>query len=424
VSDFKKTERQKQGTTILASDARYILLEGGGRSGKTTLIVYAILVRACKEKSTHCILRLNHNAAKRSIWNKTLPDVIRLAFPELREYTEKNKNNTELIMNLPNGSQILVGGLDDAKRAEKVLGLEFTSLFLNEVSQIPFDAAQIAISRLAEKNSLKKKVYLDQNPGKKSSWPYLLFHKKLNPTDQEPLKDPDDYANFLMNPKDNLENIDKDYLRTLESMPVKDRERFMEGIYQDESEGQVYRDFRADRHVMPLEKQNGTLFALLDFNVSPGTAVIAQYINNKLYCLDEVWILHSDTYRVCAELKAKGAAGASCIPDSTGANRKTSGKSDFDILKEAGFKIMSVANPFVTDRINNVNRMFSDDRIVIDPKCKKLINDLEAVVWKNNRPDQSSANKLLTHASDCLGYGAWYFDPIASIKLRATSSPR
>ena len=399
-------------------------LRAVGDPGKTTLITYAICVRAIKEKSTHCILRLNHNAAKRSIWNKTLPDVIRLAFPELVPFTEQNKNNTELIMPFPNGSTILVGGLDDAKRAEKVLGLEFSSLFLNEVSQIPYDAAQIAISRLAEKNNLKKKVYLDQNPGKKSSWPYLLFHKKLNPIDQEPLKKPEDYVHFLMNPRDNLQNIDKSYLELLESMPAKDRERFMEGIYQDESEGQVFYQFRADRHVKPVQKQNGTLFVGQDFNVDPGAAIICQYINNKIYCLDEVWLRNSDTYKVAAMLKEKGAAGASIVPDSTGANRKTSGRSDFDILKEQGFKIMSVSNPFVTDKILNINRLLSEDRIIIDPKCKKLINDLEAVVWKNNAPDQSGANKLLTHASDALGYFAWFVDPIAPLKIKATSSPR
>lgn len=421
---FEKQPKQIEAIKLLSSDAKHIMLEGGGRAGKSLILTYTMLVRACKVKSTHTILRLNHNAAKRSIWNKTLPDTIRMAFPELQKFTEQNKNSSDLIMYLPNDSEIHVGGLDNAKRAEKVLGLEFSSIWLNEVSQIPYDSAQIAISRLAEKNELKKKVYYDQNPGKRSSWPYFLFHKHLNPIDQEPIRDPENYVKLLMNPIDNIKNIDEAYLQTLSSMPEAERKRFLEGVYQDESQGQVYYAFRRDKHVKPLQKENGTLFALLDFNVSPGTAIICQYINKKIRCLDEVWIQNSDTYKVANELILKGALGASAIPDSTGANRKTSGKSDFDILREKGFKIMSVSNPFVTDRINNLNRLFSDDRIEIDPKCKKLINDLDSVVWKDNKPDQSGANKMLTHISDALGYGAWYFEPIAGLKIQATSQPR
>jgi hypothetical protein len=40
-----------------------------------------------------------------------------------------------------------------------------------------------------------------------------------------------------------------------------------------------------------------------------------------------------------------------------------------------------------------------------------LINDLEKVTWKDNKPDQSGENKLLTHISDALGYGLWKLAP-------------
>ena len=102
------------------------------------------------------------------------------------------------------------------------------------------------------------------------------------------------------------------------------------------------------------------------------------------YIFDEVFLENSDTYKLAAELKKRKYTGM-LVPDSTGKNRKTSGKSDFEILKESGFRIPSVRNPFVTDRINNVNRLFADNRIIINPKCKKLIADLEKVVWKDKQ---------------------------------------
>lgn len=418
--EFQKTLKQKEAIQLLTGPAMHNLLEGGSRSGKSFLLMFAMIVRASKVPSRHAILRLNFNAAKRSIWNDTLPTVMRLAFPDLK--TRHNKS--ELIQYFPNGSEIHVGGLDDGERVEKILGTEYSTLWFNEVSQIPFDSAQVAITRLAQKNSLTKKIYYDQNPGKKNSWPYWLFHKKISPIDQEPVKDPENYSYLHMNPKDNLDHIDPEYLKILEAMPAEQRKRFMDGEYTDESDGQTYYAFRQDRHVKSCERKPGTLFIAEDFNVDPGSALIFQYIDKKFYILDEVYLRNSDTYKMTAEFKNRGVSGARIIPDSTGGNRKTSGKSDFDILKEAGFIIESTYNPFVTDRVTNVNRHLSNDNIIIDPKCKKLINDLEKVTWKDNRLDQSGVNKLLTHVSDCLGYACWKLDPIAGLTLKATSHAR
>ena len=111
-----------------------------------------------------------------------------------------------------------------------------------------------------------------------------------------------------------------------------------------------------------------------------------------------------------SELKRRRYAGT-VIPDSTGKNRKTSGKSDHLILTDAGFQIPYVFNPFVTDRVNNINRLLTDNRIIINPKCKKLIGDLEKVSWKDNNLDQKTDTNL-THISDALGYMCWKLAPI------------
>ena len=124
------------------------------------------------------------------------------------------------------------------------------------------------------------------------------------------------------------------------------------------------------------------------------------------------------------ELKLKGLSGAKIIPDSTARNRKTSGQSDIEILKSFGFTVESTYNPFVGDRVNNTNRLLGTGKVEIDPKCKKLINDLEKVVWKNNKLDQSGENKHLTHVSDALGYGLWKLDPFVKLNLSVNQGDR
>jgi len=406
---FKKTLAQIEATKILAGPSRHVALSGGSRSGKSFLLMYALIIRACKEPSRHCVFRQNFNHVKRSIVLETFPKVKSLCFPDLKV----TMNKTDYIASFPNGSQIFFAGLDTGERVEKVLGSEFSTIWLNEVSQIPYSSMQIVLTRLAEKNNLTKKVYYDLNPGTKASWPYFLFIKKLDPIDNVPLVNPDDYAYFQMNPQSNIENIDDDYLKMLQAMPEKERTRFLLGEFNDESQGQVYYAFRRDQHVRSVVQTPGTLFVACDFNVNPLCSVVGNYVDNSFNIFDEIYLENSDTYKLSDELRRRGYSGAKLIPDSTGKNRKTSGKSDFDILRECGFDILPTFNPFVRDRVNNCNRIFTANKISIDPRCKKLINDLERVVWKDNALDQTGENKMLTHISDALGYMLWKLDSIA-----------
>ena len=352
-------------------------------------------------------MRLNFNHVKRSIILETFPKVMNLCFPKLNYVL----NKTDYIVTFPNGSQILFAGLDSGERVEKILGSEFSGLWLNEISQIDYSSVQIALTRLAEKNNLPKKVYYDMNPSTKSHWSYHLFIKKLDPIDNVPLENPEDYEYFQMNPSQNLDNIDSEYLKMLGTMPEKERNRFLLGEFNDESQGQVYYSFRRDDHVKEFDRFPGTIWAGQDFNIDPGSAVFASYVDNKFWIFDEVVLHNSDTYKMADEFKKRGYGGARICPDSTGVSRKTSGQSDFEILKKSGFIVEPTRNPFVGDRINNTNRLFQENRIIIHPRCRKLINDLEKVVWKDNKLDQSGANKHLTHVSDAASYLFWKLEP-------------
>lgn len=386
------------------------MLFGGSRSGKTFILIYAVIVRACKLKSRHVVLRHKFNHIKTSIWLDTLPKVLKICFPHLR--IEWKKSDYYIV--LPNGSEIWFAGLDDSDRVEKILGKEYSTIYFNECSQIPYSSIKIALTRLAEKNSLTKKVYYDENPPSKKHWSYWLFIKKMDPDDNEPVIE-ELYDSLLMNPKDNIQNIDEDYIRiTLASMSAKDRARFEHGEFDEDGDGLAYYGFDRDRNVMecPKPKQHYTKLVGMDFNVDPMTSVLCYVENGILYVWDEIFDRNSDTPKVAKMLRSKGMGNVKIVPDSTGKNRKTSGKSDFKILEDHGFEIMKVKNPLQKDRVNNLNRLFEHGIIMIHPRCKKLINDLEKVTWDNNdKLDQKGANKLMTHVSDCLGYVAWKIAP-------------
>lgn len=340
---------------------------------------------------------------------------MKLCFPDIKY----KSHGSDYYLSLKNGSEIWIGGLDDSDRVEKILGKEYSTLYFNECSQLDYKSITTALTRLAEKNGLKKKAYFDMNPPTKSHWSYDLFYRGIDPIDNVPI-DKKDFVSIVMNPEDNLENIAPEYLKFLMTLPQQQRDRFLKGLFADSDDGSAYYAFKRDVHVADTQKSHGSIFIGMDFNVLPMTAIISQIFGDEIHVHDEVYFEQpADTFKMANKLIELGYAGHTIIPDSTGANRKTSGQSDHLILKEAGFVINSTHNPFVRDRVNNTNRLFTSNKIKINPKCKKLIADLEKVAWKNDDLDEGK-DKMLTHITDCLGYVAWKFFPLRKDKQTTT----
>ncbi len=412
---FKRTPKQIQQTAMLAGTAKHNMSYGGSRSGKTFGICRAMVIRAAKTRSRHLAVRLRFNHAKTSLWYETFPKVFDICFPNMPVH----QNKSDWFYTLPNGSEIWVGGLDEKERVEKILGKEYSTIFFNECSQIPYTSINIALTRLAELNALRKKVYYDENPPTKRHWSFPLFVLGLDPETWEPRTDSTNYASILMNPRDNLANIDDDYMAgILDQMPERERRRFRDGEFLDDSSGAIYHGFQRAKHVAKVERIHDVPLTFgMDFNVSPFTAVVCQIVNGKLFVLDEFYVNNSHTEQMAGLITEKFGNGWTIIPDATGKALKTSaaGLSDHAILRNHGFVIPRVNNPFRMDRYNAVNKMFEDERIVIDPKCVKLIKDLEQVSFKEGTNLPEEKDLTLTHISDALGYLIHWAFPIVKI---------
>jgi hypothetical protein len=169
---------------------------------------------------------------------------------------------------LPNGSRVWIGGLDDNDRVEKILGLEYASVFLNEASQIPYPTALIAFTRLAQvTRGIRQHAFVDLNPAGKSHWTNVLFGEQRDPVSMQPLKDPENYRRAFLNPPDNTENLSAEFLASLENLPEKQRKRFYEGVYVDEVDGALwtYETIDSGRRApedIPDEKRAAVVVAL------------------------------------------------------------------------------------------------------------------------------------------------------------------
>lgn len=240
---FKFTDRQAAVQPLFAGQATHILGEGGGRSGKTLLIIRNIVMRALKApNSRHLIARFRFNHLKASIISDTLPKVMALCFPDIKGW---EPNRTEWYCTLPNGSEIWFAGLDDKGRLDKILGSEYATGYLNECSQISWDARETVKTRIAQKvdqettgggkRPLPIRMYYDWNPTTKGHWVHKVFHKKIDPITGTPLVNPDNFVHFKMNPVDNQENLAESYLTELAESSQRYRKRFLDGEAADEN---------------------------------------------------------------------------------------------------------------------------------------------------------------------------------------------
>jgi len=176
------------------------------------------------------------------MWDDTL-QVMMLFFPTVRF----KLNSSDLTIKFPNGSEICLFGLDDKQRADRILGLEFSTILFEECSELDYASIMIALTRLAQKNDLKKKAYFTQNPTVKSHWSYKVFVQHEDPKDGHKL-DAEMYSYLKMNTEDNLANIDPEYIKTLESLPINQRTRFLKGEFQDDVEGALFKQLWIERN--------------------------------------------------------------------------------------------------------------------------------------------------------------------------------
>lgn len=253
------TVRQLEAQRVMAGSAKHVLVYGGSRSGKTRLIVRAIVIRALKAPgSRHAVLRFRFNHVKASIGQDTLPRVLAEDFAGVAYTLDK----TDWIVRFPAiGSEIWLGGLDDKERTEKILGLEFATVFLNEISQVPWSSREMALTRLAQnvteeiaeesgkitKRQQRLRMFYDCNPPSKAHWSYRLFVEKRDPETRRPLPNPEDFAAVQVNPQDNAANLPREYLESLASLSARAQRRFLLGEFSDATPGALFQESDIDK---------------------------------------------------------------------------------------------------------------------------------------------------------------------------------
>ena len=199
---------------------------------------------------------------------------------------------------------------------------------------------------------------------------------------------------------------------------------YMNGQFTNLQQGSTYYAFNREQHTGQVSYSNQLPIRIsMDWNCDPLCAVIWQKYTQapEIRVVKEISLHHQGegdlmTQRMCdtiRELYPRNNYIA--YPDATGTARHSSAQySDIDIVRRNGIKVnVAHINPRVVNRVNAMNKQFSDNNVIIDTSCKDLIGDLEKVTNKQGTREIDKSNKSLSHMTDALGYGiSWEFPVI------------
>lgn len=432
-SRWKKLRPAPGQLAYARSKHRFNTVPAGRRSGKTERAKRKIVRRALKT------YLLNHNetarffagaptrAQAKGIWWE---DLKKLSQP----WWSKEPSESDLTIYLYTDAEIVVFGLDKPQRFE---GQPWDGGVIDEVADIKPDAWSRNIRPAL---SDERQGWCDLIGVPEGRNHYYDLHEYAK-AEMARLGDKSEWGAFTWFSSEVLDPKEIEAARR--ELDTLSFEQEYEASFINFT-GRAYYTFtdQNKRAVRGLYNPTKPLIFMLDFNVQPGVAAVAQeaMVDGVMstIIIGEVWIPdNSNTLMVCRRLLLDWGMHAGTVVvygDATGGNRgsaKLSG-SDWDVVEAVltrgdgefrgfGSRVMfnvPKANPSERARVNAVNTRFQNNagirRMYVDPeRAPHVIVDFDGVkvVEGGSGELDKKTNKNLTHISDAVGYYIVYEFP-------------
>ena len=399
---------------------RLAAIVAGRRSGKTVICRRKLILQLPIQKEwpnpIYYYVLPTYSQAKRVVWY----DILNMIPPN---WIIKNGiNRTELSITTVFGSKLYLVGADKPNRLE---GTPADFVMIDEASdQRPGLYELTILPMLSERSGI---CYLLGVP-KRTGMGRIAFRDFFNRGSESD----SDVASFHWKSADILTPEEINFQRS--QMSEQDFAEQYEAQWADISSNVYYNfslvNIRDDFSYDPARE----IIVGCDFNVNPMCWCLAHNIDGKLYIFDEVFIRDTNTPSVMDHLHNKyyqHLGSWRFFGDASSRARKTSAtRSDYLIIKnDARFGEKKVffphRNPNIRDRFAAVNGGFKnadqETRIYIHVKCKKLINDLNSVSYKEGTTDvENYSGTDVGHMSDGFGY---MVHGIMPIRLESSVAP-
>jgi phage terminase large subunit len=377
---------------FLESKATHTAYIGGFGSGKST----AGILKTIK-------IKLENPGKMVAYYLPTYQLIKDIAFPKFSEILSRigikfDLNISDKQFITPYG-KIIMRSLENT---DLIIGYEVCYSCIDEADVLPTDKMKLAFAKIIARNRLNTKDGLNMTDmvgtpeGFGFAYDYFVKNTKLN-------------RRLIKVKTSDNSYISQNYIDTLtETYTVAQLQAYLNGEFVNLTSGRVYTNFdRKENHTNRSIAPGDILHIGMDFNITNMAAVVHVIDNDVPFAVAEITKAY-DTAQMISMINSRYTGHKIIIyPDASGANRTTSGKTDIQLLMEAGYSLRAPnKNPFVRDRVNSMNLRFLNNKgqrryFVNTFNCPEYTEALEQISYKNNEPDKDGG---LDHITDAGGY--------------------
>lgn len=391
---------------------------GGAGSGKSKFVVQKMLYKLLNDKRKCLVTRKVGATIRESIFAE-----FKTLISDLGIYNQCSINKTDMTIELPNKSQFIFKGLDDAEKIKSIQGID--DIIIEEATElVENDFTQLNLRLRSKKEN--QQIHIMFNPVSKVNWVYKLFFVKkykgaliVKTTYKDNTFLPKDYIKSIENLKETnfamweiyangkFASLDKRVFTNWEVLEFNLRDTMLEEaqpLAQKLGLNVVTMINPFGSPVLRTKLKRISYFGL-DFGyTNDPTAFIAFLVDKeqrKLWIYDEFYqrgMLNKDIYNL---IVAKGYSKEIITADS--AEPKS-----IEELRRLGLRRVVSARKGKDSIIHGLQYLKSY-KIYIHPRCVNTIMEFENYTWQKDRNTGEYINKPIDnycHLIDALRYGA------------------
>lgn len=331
-----------------------VYVAGSAGSAKSYFITQKLIVRGLNEKIKILVCRRYGTTLRNSCFA-----LFKEILTKWKIISLCNVNNSNMIITLPSGTEIIFLGLDDETKLLSICGI--TCVFIEEAFEVPKDIVEQLNLRLRG-GKANKQLLMAFNPINISSWLYT-FTQNL----------PDDalytHSTFRDNPF-----LDAQYIKQLESLyitnPAKAR-IFCDGEWGVNPEGLVIKnwtkaEFDPMKLASTLEHRAGIDLGWVDKSAIIDTLYDRE--NNIIYIFNEFYKSGCQLSELAAAIKEMKLQKCKIRVDAAEPR-------SIQYFRNEG--INAVACIKGQDSVKAGLMFLQDNKIVVHPRCKNIITEFE-----------------------------------------------
>jgi phage terminase large subunit len=234
--DQKVWELRGANLEVLHDQSKQILLSGPAGTGKSLAVLLKLHILA--ESVPGCRLLIVRRT-RESLTESALVTFENHVLPPRHPAKYGASRRMRQVYDYPNGSEIIVGGLD---KWSKVMSTEYDVIYVQEATEVDLDSWEALTTRLRNRKLSYQQIIGDCNPDKPTHWLKLRCEKGKTKMLQSRHED-----NPSLHDGKDWTADGKDYLATLDDLTGHRRNRLRFGLW-TQAEGMVYESWDRDLH--------------------------------------------------------------------------------------------------------------------------------------------------------------------------------